>query len=498
VRGTAPGPGGCPARVRHHPSDEPPRPPREEHAISTADTRDHATATSPSATSEQGAAQVADAVDARQEHAVDHAADAPAAVTLDSSRTPGPGYDASAAAVAAAGEAVLEPTRGERPRSFDSADFAVPTGREEVWRFTPLDRLHGLLDDLAATDDAREVTVDAPEGVHVGTLARGEAPRGTALVPEDRAAALADEAATQATHVRVPKELELDVPVHVRVAGRPGGRGAGHLVVEAERHSRAVVVVEHTGGGLHADAVEVVLGEGAQLTVVSLQLWDDEAVHVAQQEALLGKDARYRHIAVTLGGSLVRMSSTSRYAGPGGEAEMLGVYFADAGQHLEHRSFVDHAQPRCTSDVRYKGALQGETARTVWVGDVLIRAAAQGTDSYELNRNLVLTDGARADSVPNLEIETGDIEGAGHASATGRFDDEQLFYLQSRGLPEDVARRLVVRGFFADVVQRIGVAEVSDTVMELIDAELDLAVGPAGGTSATPEALAVAGTGTGA
>jgi Fe-S cluster assembly protein SufD len=151
---------------------------------------------------------------------------------------------------------------------------------------------------------------------------------------------------------------------------------------------------------------------------------------------------------------------------------MLGVYFADAGQHLEHRSFVDHDAPRCTSLVTYKGALQGETAHTVWVGDVLIRAAAEGTSTYELNRNLVLTEGARADSVPNLEIETGQIEGAGHASATGRFDDEQLFYLQARGITEGEARRLVVRGFFADVVQQIGVPDVQEQLMLAIEDEL--------------------------
>ncbi|MEJ5946015.1 Fe-S cluster assembly protein SufD [Pseudokineococcus basanitobsidens] len=421
---------------------------------------------------------------------MDHAADAPAAVTLDSSVTPGPGYDTAAARVAEAGESVLEASRGERPRSFDPADFPVPTGREEVWRFTPLDRLGGLLEDAAADEDARDVVVQAPEGVHVGSLARGEAPRGSALVPEDRAAALADVASPSATHVRVPREAELDEPVHVSVVGRPGRRGAGHLVVEAGRHSRSVVVVEHTGGGTHADAVEAVVEDGAELTLVSLQLWDDEAVQVSQQEARLGRDSRYRHIAVTLGGAVVRLSSTTRYDGPGGDAEMLGVYFADAGQHLEHRSFVDHAQPRCRSDVRYKGALQGETARTVWIGDVLIRAAAQGTDTYELNRNLVLTDGARADSVPNLEIETGDIEGAGHASATGRFDDEQLFYLRSRGIAEEVARRLVVRGFFADVVQRIGVPAVTDRVMAAIEAELDLAVGPVTGAAALADEAA--------
>jgi len=179
---------------------------------------------------------------------------------------------------------------------------------------------------------------------------------------------------------------------------------------------------------------------------------------------------------VNLGGDVVRITPDVEFAGEGGEVEMLGLYFADAGQHQEHRLFVDHAVPSCRSRVTYKGALQGEGAHTVWVGDVLIRAVAEGTDTYELNRNLVLSDGARAESVPNLEIETGLIEGAGHASATGRFDDEQLFYLRSRGIPEEDARRLVVRGFFAELVHRIGVPQVEERLIAAIEGELEPAV----------------------
>ena len=162
---------------------------------------------------------------------------------------------------------------------------------------------------------------------------------------------------------------------------------------------------------------------------------------------------RSRRVVVTLGGDLVRLTPTVRYAGPGGDAELLGLYFADAGQHLEHRLFVDHDAPQLPQPGRpTRARCRASDAHAVWIGDVLIRAAAEGTDTYELNRNLVLTDGARADSVPNLEIETGEIVGAGHASATGRFDDEQLFYLMARGIPDDEARRLVVRGFFAEMV----------------------------------------------
>jgi Fe-S cluster assembly protein SufD len=186
----------------------------------------------------------------------------------------------------------------------------------------------------------------------------------------------------------------------------------------------------------------------------------------------VGRDATYRHSSITLGGAIVRLNPTVSYAGPGGHAELLGIGFAGDDQHFESRLYVDHAQPNCTSNVLYKNALLGESARTVWIGDVRIRPAAVGTQTYEMNRNLLLSDGARADSVPNLEIETGNIAGAGHASATGRFDDQQLFYLQSRGIPEETARRLVVRGFFADVVNRIGLPELEQQIMAAIEQRL--------------------------
>ncbi|MEO9222472.1 MAG: SufD family Fe-S cluster assembly protein, partial [Mycobacteriaceae bacterium] len=214
------------------------------------------------------------------------------------------------------------------------------------------------------------------------------------------------------------------------------------------------------------------------LTVVTVQDWADDAVHLAAHHLMLGRDSTIRHSAISLGGSVVRLTPTVRYSGSGADAQLLGVYFADAGQHLEQRIFIDHTQPHCRSDVMYKGALQGAPgstlpdARTVWIGDVLIRAEAEGTDTFELNRNLILTDGARADSVPNLEIETGEIANAGHASATGRFDDEQLFYLRSRGISEEQARRLVVRGFFHEVLAKITVASVRERLEAAIETEL--------------------------
>ena len=255
------------------------------------------------------------------------------------------------------------------------------------------------------------------------------------------------------------------------------GRGAdrranAHLVIEAQESSSSIVVLNHTGSAQYAQDVEILVGDNAQMTVITVHDWDDDAVHIAQHHARVGRDARLKHVAVTLGGSAVRLNSIGEYAAPGGEIEKLGLYFSDEGQFFENRLFIDHSAPNCTSNVAYKGALQGKGARSVWVGDVLIRKEAEGTNTYELNRNLVLTEGARADSVPNLEIETGEIEGAGHAAATGRFDDEQLFYLRARGIPEIEARRLVVRGFFAEIIQQIDVPEVRERLSAAIEDEL--------------------------
>ncbi|MDQ8701706.1 Fe-S cluster assembly protein SufD [Streptomyces sp. LHD-70] len=376
----------------------------------------------------------------------------------------------TAGSVAVAAESTVA-TRMSAPPSFDVADFPVPHGREEEWRFTPLDRLRGLHDGTAKADGALKAEIDAPEGVTVESVGRDDARIGKAGTPVDRVAAQAFSSFEKATVVSVPKEQVLDQPVRVTLHGE-GGTTFGHTVFDIGAFAEAVIVIDHTGDAVRAANVDFLVGDGAKVTVVSVQDWDDTAVHVSQHNALVGRDATFRSVVVTFGGDVVRIHPRVNYAGPGGEAELLGLYFTDAGQHQEHRLLVDHNVPHCKSNVTYKGALQGEEAHAVWIGDVLIEAAAEGTDTYEMNRNLVLTDGARVDSVPNLEIETGEIVGAGHASATGRFDDEQLFYLQSRGIPADEARRLVVRGFFAELVQQIGVDDIEERLLAKIETEL--------------------------
>jgi Fe-S cluster assembly protein SufD len=360
----------------------------------------------------------------------------------------------------------------ERFTSTDPDAFGVPTGREEDWRFTPMKRIRPLLDG-APSDAHLEWDTDLPEGVELASVEADDPLLKGLPEPVDRLAALARQRSGGAAVVRVPAEAQLDRPVTLRLSGT-GSEDVvwGQLVIEVGAFAKATVVLDHAGLARYAAGVAVLVGDGAQVTVVSVQDWAPGAVHGGQFDAVVGRDATFNQVVVTLGGDLVRLVSNVQYAGPGGTAELFGVYFSDETQHQEHRLWVDHAVPNCTSNVLYKGALQGEGARTVWIGDVRIRPAATGTDTYELNRNLVLTDGARADSVPNLEIETGEIVGAGHASATGRFDDEQLFYLCSRGIDAETARRLVVRGFFADVVQRIGIDALQDRLMRTIETRL--------------------------
>ncbi len=397
-----------------------------------------------------------------------------------------PGIASASPPVTQPGSAVLAPWE-ERFSSYDVEAFEVPRGREEQWRFTPLRRLHGLHDGTATATGTVDVAVQAGfgdaasddlGGVRVETVGRDDARLGDGGVPADRVAAQAWSSFERATIVTVDQPRSDNEPLTVTTTGPGVGATAfAHLQVRLEHQAEAVVVMDHRGSGTIGANVEYVVGDGAKLIVVEVYDWADDAVHVAAQHLSVGRDATIKHTSVTLGGDLVRLSPTVNYRAPGGDAQLDGLYFADGGQHLEQRLLVDHSIPHCRSRVTYKGALQGSeaghAAHTVWVGDVLIRKAAEGTDTYELNRNLLLTDHARADSVPNLEIETGEILGAGHASATGRFDDEQLFYLQSRGIDEATARRLVVRGFFGEVIAKIGVPALRERLEAAIETELE-------------------------
>ncbi|WP_120493559.1 Fe-S cluster assembly protein SufD [Microbacterium phyllosphaerae] len=376
-----------------------------------------------------------------------------------------------AAQVADAGFVPVQ-TRSERPHSFEPADFGAPTGREVNWKHTPVAKLSSLFE-VAGSAEGVSYTFGAGEQYVSAPLASGDAPRGEVFLAEDITAAIAWQGSPEALHIRIPREEEVAEPILVAIDGLGAElRADAHIVIEALEHSSATVVLQHTGAAQYSQNVEIIVRDGAKLTVISLQQWQDAAVHTSAHQARVDADATLKHFVISFGGGVVRVNPSVELAGAGSEGYLYGLSYADAGQHLESQVYLHHKGAHTKGDVLYKGALQGEGAHSVWIGDVLIGADATGTDSYEANRNLVLTEGARADSIPNLEIETGDILGAGHASATGRFDDEQLFYLQARGISEEEARRLVVLGFLTDIVQRLGIPALETELLDAIETEL--------------------------
>jgi len=377
-------------------------------------------------------------------------------------------------------------TRSERPQSGDLDAFPAVTGREVNWKFAPLPKLQPLLDG-GLDGSAYPYLARQSDGIDVD-WGRSDDPRvGSAGLPEDRAAAAAWTArdAVLAITVSATEQQEFLTLTRADFGSQPR---AAHTVITAEQDAQGIVVIDNRGTALLSENVEIVVRDNARLTVVSVQDWDDDAVHVSTHFNEVGRDAYLKHVVVSLGGDVVRVNPSTHLGAQGADTDMYGVYFADAGQYIEQQVYVHHDAPHTRGRVNYKGALQGEGAHTVWIGDVLIGRTADGTDSYEQNRNLVLTDGTRADSIPNLEIETGDIEGAGHASATGRFDDEQLFYLQARGIPEEEARRLVVLGFLVEVIQKIGAPELEERLIAAVEQEL--ADGRTSVAAAEPQASA--------
>lgn len=352
-----------------------------------------------------------------------------------------------------------------RITSADPADHGVPTGREEEWRFAPMNELRDLFEPIA--------TAGAVRASSLSPLVTSAPAPSHGWLPTDRAAAVARSQAREVVRVDIPNDLVVDEPIDVRLTSE-GAFGYQHVEITAGRHSRSVVVIEADPDHDVTGAISIEAADGADLVVLLHVDLASEVRALHHVPVLVGRDANVTVATLALGGRIVRLQPSIRYAGPGGRASVLGAFLVQGQARLEQRVFVDHVEPQCTSRVTYKGALSGAGARSVWIGDVLVRHSAVGTDTYELNRNLLLDDGPRADSVPNLELETGEIVGAGHASATGRFDEEQLFYLQARGIPAAVARQLIVRGFFAEVLAALPDAQMREQFDQRIIERLGL------------------------
>lgn len=371
-------------------------------------------------------------------------------------------------------------TKGDLPTSFDVDAFEVPGGRDEEWRFISLRKIRGLHNGSFAEKlnvVPQKIDVNSPAGVTVETVDGTNERLRSAGAPSDRVAAQAWSAMPEATLITIDPETRSEEPIHVTITGAGEDNVSfGATTFDVGHHAEVTLVVKYEGSGTHADNIGFNIGDGAHVTVIVDADWNNDTVHLSNQSVLMGRDSVLRHNSAIFGGEVVRIFPRVKYSAPGGDAELLGVYFADAGQYFENRMLVDHSVPNCRSNVLYKGALQGtkeNEARTCWVGDVLIRSSAPGTDTYETNNNLILSDGARADAIPNLEIETGEIAGAGHAATVGRFDDLELFYLMSRGIPADEARRLIIRGFFNEVIHRIPVESLSEELERRVADELE-------------------------
>ncbi|GAB4002485.1 hypothetical protein GCM10029992_40850 [Glycomyces albus] len=259
-------------------------------------------------------------------------------------------------------------TKSQLLRSFDPAEFPALNGREEEWRFTPIKRLAGLDDaETAPAKAAVAYTARAlPEGVTVEAVGKDDRRIGSILTPFDRPSAVAWAKTDKALLISVAPESEIAEPVWIDVTGGGlDGASWAHTYIEVGHHADVTLIMRHTGAARLGDNIEIAVGDSARLRLVSVAEWDRESVQVEHQKARLGSDARLDHIAVSLGGDLVRQYLSVDYAGRGGSVDAFGLYFADTGQHLEHRQLVDHSVPDCRSYVNYRGALQGETAHTV-------------------------------------------------------------------------------------------------------------------------------------
>ncbi len=367
---------------------------------------------------------------------------------------------------------------GVAPDSFTAPlELALPVARIVDGVLVELTVPAGLAErgvvvtDLSSAATEHRGLVEA----HLGSLTSSD-PEGTGG-DADRTITANDAAWTAGVFVYVPPEVELDEPIVVQVHVSESGAHLPRVLAVLGHHARAAIYLEHTSSpevdALVDEVVEVIADDASHLDIASFQLWGAKVDHLALQKVQAHRDSRIRQLSVTIGGRTVRYLPETDLVGPGAETRPLGLYFADEGQWFDLQPYVRHIAPHATSDVLFKGALQGHS-RTVFRGNIFVHRDAIGTDTDENNKSLILTEGARADATPFLEIECADIV-AGHGSATGQIDALQLYYLTSRGIRRDEALRLIVTGFFREVFSGVDLPGVEDAALERIDALVDKA-----------------------
>jgi Fe-S cluster assembly protein SufD len=297
------------------------------------------------------------------------------------------------------------------------------------------------------------------------------------LVPTSRTKFVAMHGAfrTGGTFVLVPDGVNVELPLQtLTYLDVDGAAVFPHTLLVVGANASVTFIDRYVSPDLtrvFSNAVtEIVVGDGAHVRYASIQDWGRGVTHLGVQRATVGRDADIRTLAIGFGADLARAEAETILAQPGGFSEMLGIFFADGDQHFDHRSLQDHVAPNCTSDLLYKGVLR-DRSRAVYSGWVHVRPDAQKTNAMQTSRNMVLSEHAKADAIPNLEIEANDVR-CGHAASVGPVDEDTLFYLQSRGIPRDEAERLIVTGFFQEVLDRVTIDEVREGAETAIANEL--------------------------
>ena len=380
-------------------------------------------------------------------------------------------------------------TRASAAKRF--AELPLPSTADEHWRFTDLRgfdpyQVPGPLVPGTGTAPMLDLDVAGRAAAHESGIEIVSAPAGVTfeplpvdyearLIPDDDRFALENLANWQhGLLVRVPRGVELDKPLYVKVTSN-GGSLYWRMVVEAEEGSRFTVIEDLSSAAPDAIAytnavVELFVHAGAKVEYVSLQNLSRETWHFGRHRALLERDAELDWVIGGFGSKRGKVWVENDLAGPGATSRVTGAYFADGDQHLDYDTFQEHIAPNTESDFAFKGALR-ERASAVWRGMIRVEEGAQKTNAYQENRNLLLSDTAHADSIPGLEIMANDVR-CTHGATLGRVDREALFYLMARGLSRAEAERLIVRGFFADVLDRIELEPVREALGAALEARI--------------------------
>ncbi len=385
-------------------------------------------------------------------------------------------------------------TRSELLERYQA--LPLPTTKDEHWRFTDL---RGFDPDAWTANGAAEIAptpalidVDVAGIAHVGEggIEIERAPDGIRFEPltdehehlyslvgwDEKFAAHNAAMWKHGLLVHVPRGVVLDSPLYVRVANSvEGGSLFWRLLIVAEQESRFAVIEEYASSspelrGYSNAAVEVVVGQAAKVEYVSVQNLSRGTWHFASHHARVERDAELDWVTGGFGSAKGKVRIQNDLAGPGATSRVTGAYFADGTQHLDYDTFQEHMAPSTTSDFAFKGALR-DKARTVWRGMIRVEEGAQKTNAYQENRNLLLSKTAHADSIPGLEILANDVR-CTHGATLGQVDRDQLFYLMTRGLSRAEAERLIVRGFFQDVLDRVELEPVRDALAAALEARI--------------------------